>query len=91
MRSPIRLAAILVAAALVAPSPPAGAGPTLDKVRAAGSIVLGYRDDAPPFSFRDRDGQVRGYSVELCERAALEVGKAAGVPPLRIESNELEA
>ncbi len=91
MRRRISLATFLVAAALAVPSLPAVAGPTLDKVRAAGSIVLGYRDDAPPFSFKGRDGQVRGYSVELCEHVALEVGKAAGVPPLRIEWKALSA
>jgi len=91
MHTLVRLGAVLVAATLIASALPARAGPTLDRIRAAGSIVMGYRDDAAPFSFKDREGQVRGYSVELCERAALEVARAAGLPSLKTEWKALAA
>ena len=41
---------------------------TLDRIRAAGKIKLGYRADARPFSYRDDSGQPAGYSVALCQR-----------------------
>ena len=90
MRSSVRigLAALVLA---VAPAPPASAGPTLDRIKASGAIAMGYRDDAAPFSFKDRDGRVRGYSVELCEQAAVEIGKAAGVATPRIDWRPLSA
>lgn len=90
MRSSVRIGlAVLVLA--VAPMPPAVAGPTLDRIKASGTIAMGYRDDAAPFSFKDRDGRVRGYSVELCEQAAIEIGKAAGVAAPKIEWRPLSA
>ena len=52
------------------PRSPRSRDRTLDRIRATGTITFGYRDDAAPFSFQDRDGRVRGYSVELCEQAA---------------------
>jgi len=72
-------------------APPAFAGPTLDRIKASGTIVMGYRADAAPFSFKDREGRVRGYSVELCERAAVEIGKAAGVATPGIDWRPLTA
>lgn len=90
MRSSVRigLAALVL---VVAPAPPAFAGPTLDRVKASGTIAMGYRDDAAPFSFKDRDGRVRGYSVELCEQAAIEIGKATGVAAPKITWRALSA
>jgi ABC-type amino acid transport substrate-binding protein len=42
--------------------------PTLDKIRETGSIDLGYREAAAPFSFLDKDGKPAGYSVDLCQQ-----------------------
>lgn len=84
-------AAVLALAVLVAATSPAIAGPTLDRIKASGRIEMGYRDDAAPFSFKDRDGRVRGYSVELCEHAAVEIGKAAGVATPKIEWRPMSA
>lgn len=91
MRASSRLGAIAIAAALLASAMPAQAGPTLDRIRAEGRIDLGYRDDAVPFSFRDLDGRVRGYSVELCERVAAEIGRAVGASTLKVEWKPLAA
>jgi ABC-type amino acid transport substrate-binding protein len=46
------------------------AATTLDRIRERNTIVFAYRDGAAPFSFKDRDGRVRGYTVELCTRIA---------------------
>jgi ABC-type amino acid transport substrate-binding protein len=63
---------------------------TLDRIKADGVIRLGYRSGAAPFSFRERDGTVRGYSVELCTRIAAAVQKRLGLASLRVEWTGLD-
>ena len=58
---------------------------TLERIKADGAIRLGYRAGAAPFSFRDRDGSVRGYSAELCARVSASIQKHLGLPTLKIE------
>jgi ABC-type amino acid transport substrate-binding protein len=77
----------LAAAALEAQA----AGATLDRIRTAGVVQFAYRDGAAPFSFKDADGRVRGYSVELCERVAAALQKALGLPALKVEWRPVDA
>lgn len=37
----------------------------LDKIYQRDKIVVGVREDAPPFGFRDKDGNLAGYDIEL--------------------------
>src|SRR6266700_523764 len=69
----------------------AGSSPTLDRIKAEGVIRLGYRSGGAPFSFKERDGSVRGYSAELCTRIAALVQKRLGLAPLRIDWVPLDA
>jgi len=62
----MRILAFLLSAALAWP---AGAQ-TLEKIRKANAITLGYIDGAAPFSFADPNGDPQGYSVELCRAVA---------------------
>jgi ABC-type amino acid transport substrate-binding protein len=78
----LRVLAVLIAASLLAGI--AMASPTLDRIKATGTVTFGFRDAAPPFSVRQRNGQVRGYSVELCERVAAALGKSLGLPALKV-------
>lgn len=64
---------------------------TLDKVRDSGAIVLGYREDAVPFSFADETGVPAGYSVDLCNRIAAAVGDSLGLDDLAIEYVPVQA
>lgn len=91
MRLSPRFGPVALALACLSAALPAHAGPTLDRIKASGTIQMGYREDSAPFSFKDRDGRVRGYSVELCEKAAAEIGKAAGAPAIRVEWRPLTA
>jgi ABC-type amino acid transport substrate-binding protein len=68
-----------------ADAPPAPNSPTLDRIKRTGVITFAYREGAAPFSFKDRGGVVRGYSVELCTRVAAAIQKDLGLPSLRIE------
>jgi ABC-type amino acid transport substrate-binding protein len=60
----------VAAAAFAATAAAQAPGATLAKIRDARAIVFGYRADAPPFSFADRNGQPAGYAVDLCQRIA---------------------
>ena len=41
---------------------------TLKKIKDSGTIVIGYREQSLPFSFRGDDGKPTGYSIDLCQR-----------------------
>ena len=86
---------LAVAAALVvlgaAPAGAAAPSPTLDRIKEARAITLGYRSDAAPFSFKDRDGRVLGYSVELCAGVATAVQKDLGLAEMKVLWQPLDA
>jgi len=71
-----------VPAAVQAPPVPTG---TLDRVRAAGKLVLGYQTDARPMSYKDESGNPAGYSVTLCQKVADEMKANLGVATLAVE------
>jgi ABC-type amino acid transport substrate-binding protein len=62
----------------------------LERIRAAGKIVLGYRADAAPMSYRDASGRPVGYAVTLCNRVAGELKRDLGSSP-SIEWVEVES
>ena len=59
--------------------------PALERIKRTGTIHFAYREGAAPFSFRERGGQVRGYSVELCSRVAAAIQKDLGLAALKVE------
>jgi len=73
--------------ALVGPlsSAASAASPVLDRIKEKGAITFAYRDGAAPFSFKDRGGRVRGYSVDLCMRVATAVQRELALRELKIE------
>jgi len=75
---------VLVALAALA-GPAAFASSTLERIRDRHAVVFAYRESAPPFSFKDRAGRVRGYSVELCTRVAAAIQRRLQLTELRIE------
>lgn len=77
------LAAVVLSFAATAAMSAAAA--TLDKIRAAGKITIGYRVDAKPFSFEDASGAPTGYSVELCGKLASELKAEVGGADLSID------
>lgn len=42
------------------------ASPVLEKIRATGTIFLGYREGSLPFSYLDAQGRAIGFSLDLC-------------------------
>ncbi len=73
-----------VFAAFLLAGPAVSAG-VLDRVREEGVFRIGYRVDVEPFAYRDAADRAAGYSVELCERIAVDLGKSAGLDQLTVE------
>ena len=69
----------------------AAASPTLDRIKERGSIIFSYRNAAPPFSYKDREGRIKGYSVDLCLRVAALIQKELAMRELKIEWVSVEA
>jgi ABC-type amino acid transport substrate-binding protein len=63
----------------------------LERIKSDATIRLGYRSGAQPFSFKERDGSVRGYSAELCLRIAAAIQKRLGLASLKLEWTALDA
>jgi len=82
MRYATLAALILVMLAEPTAADPAG---TLKKIKDSKTMVLGYRESSPPFSFVGDDGKPAGYSVDLCLRIAEAVQKELAVPDLRVQ------
>jgi ABC-type amino acid transport substrate-binding protein len=74
----------VAAAAVLIVSQPAGAA-TLDRVRAAGVFKIGYRTDAPPFSYDSAIGEPAGYIVDLCREVAAAAKQELGLKDLKVE------
>ena len=69
-----RLRKILIAALMTAvPIVSAGGGAlagTLDRIRQDKTIRIAYREDAPPFSYKNSIGEPAGFMVDLCRAVA---------------------
>src|SRR5690242_467936 len=48
---------------------------TLKTIKDRGTILIGYRDSALPFSFLNRAGQPIGFSLDLCHGIAEDVAR----------------
>jgi ABC-type amino acid transport substrate-binding protein len=46
---------------------------TLKKVMDSGTLTVGYRENALPFSYTGSDGKPAGYSIDLCQEIAVAV------------------
>jgi polar amino acid transport system substrate-binding protein len=77
------IAFLAAALPLIAAAPASAA--TLDRIKETGKITLGYRTDAPPFSYREEPAGAAGYSVELCQRIAEQVKTELGLAKLALE------
>ena len=39
---------------------------TLDRINQSKTVRIAYREDAPPFSYKDKIGEPAGFMVDLC-------------------------
>ena len=66
------------AVAFAQTEPPVELSGTLAKARAAGAVVLAYRESSIPFSYLSTRGEPIGYSIELCRKLVEAIGEAVG-------------
>jgi ABC-type amino acid transport substrate-binding protein len=62
---------------------PAGASPTLERIRAAKEIRVAFSGDSPPFSLVAANGEPAGFAIELCRRVIAGIARATGEPDLK--------
>jgi ABC-type amino acid transport substrate-binding protein len=82
------LCAIAVAAIIFAGTPARAqqpAGTTIDRIRAASVLRVAYREDAAPFSYKDKLGEPAGYMIDLCKAVALKLKDQLGLAQLRVD------
>ena len=63
--------------------------PTLKRIAETGTVRIGYVADAPPLSFENEDGEVVGYSIDLCRHIASAIRFDLGLEKIDIEFKPL--
>lgn len=76
---------ILAAMALPAQAASDTMSGTLAKIDESGVVVLGYREGEPPFSFKNTDGSVIGFSIDLCLRIVDSIKQKLGRDDIAVE------
>src|SRR6266566_5832765 len=61
-----------------------GLGPTLQRIKDAGTITIGHREASVPFSYLDDSQKPIGFSVELCSLVVAKVKAKLGPPDLKV-------
>jgi ABC-type amino acid transport substrate-binding protein len=76
--------ALVLAFALASPAEAQVAQPTLDKIRAANAMAIGYRETSVPFSYKDPNDNVIGFSQDICNKVIDAVKAKLGRPGLQV-------
>lgn len=63
----------------------AALAPTLSKVRATNTVVIGHRIDAVPFAYLDANKQPIGYGIDVCNEIVNALRRELKLPALRVE------
>jgi ABC-type amino acid transport substrate-binding protein len=74
-RQPRALAGAVLLTMLCAAWATSASAGALDRIRQDKVIRLAYREDAPPFSYKDNIGEPAGYMVDLCRAIAKDLAK----------------
>jgi len=57
---------------------------TLKKVADSGTLTIGFRENALPFSYTGSDGKPAGYSIDLCQEIAVAVQQELKLPNMAV-------
>jgi ABC-type amino acid transport substrate-binding protein len=57
---------------------------TLDRIGQDKSIRIAYREDAPPFSYKDKIGEPTGFMVDLCRAVAKKLAEQRNFSDLKV-------
>ncbi|MFO1303538.1 MAG: amino acid ABC transporter substrate-binding protein [Burkholderiales bacterium] len=85
LRALVAMALACAAASGLAQAPADALSPRLAQVKSGGTIRIGYRDDAIPFSYAGSGGMPMGYSIDLCRAIVDTLARDLGRESLRIE------
>ena len=75
---------LTLAASTTLLSGPAQADDRLERIKANNQINVGYREDAPPFSYLDAQGRPQGYSMDICNAVVAQIQARPGMSTLRV-------
>jgi glutamate/aspartate transport system substrate-binding protein len=62
----------------------AQAAGTLDTIRGSQTLRIGVRDSSVPFAYRLSNGEVVGYSVDICQKVVEKLAKDKGIHGLKM-------
>ena len=91
MRRLEALSCVIAALAFCSPATAEEITGTLKKLKDSGSITLGYRDSAVPFSYKDDKGNIYGYTVDLCQKVVDALKSDLGLGTLKVNLAEVTA
>ncbi|MCG6875704.1 MAG: amino acid ABC transporter substrate-binding protein [Betaproteobacteria bacterium] len=74
-----------IAASMVATANAQSTRGTLDKIKKSGTISLGYRENATPFSFTEPGKEPIGYSLDLCREVVSGIRRQLKLADLKIK------
>jgi ABC-type amino acid transport substrate-binding protein len=57
---------------------------TVDRIKQEQAIRIAYREDAPPFSYKDKIGEPTGFMVDLCKEVAKKLAEQFNLPSLTV-------
>ncbi len=63
---------------------------SLDKVKSAGTFVLGLDDSFPPMGFRDKDNKIVGFDIDLATEVCARLGVQLKTQPISWDAKEQE-
>jgi ABC-type amino acid transport substrate-binding protein len=81
LKTLVGMAMLVAAGAALAENPPGG---TLDRIRQNKTIHIAYREDAPPFSYKNGAGEPAGFMVDLCKAVVQKLSEQLSLPSLSI-------
>jgi len=77
--------AVLIATVLLTTSICSAGADTLDRLRDTGVIKIGFRNDAPPFSYTSAVNEPAGYTIALCRDVTSHIKEQLKLDKLSIE------
>ncbi|WP_426526633.1 amino acid ABC transporter substrate-binding protein [Bradyrhizobium sp. McL0615] len=76
----ISLLTVVVAALLPALARGQEADTALRRIQQNKAVTIGFRESAAPFAYLDERKQASGYSIDICNRIAQEIGRKLNIP-----------
>jgi glutamate/aspartate transport system substrate-binding protein len=81
----ISLLTVVVAALLPALARGQEADTALTRIRQNKAVTIGFRESAAPFAYLNESKQASGYSIDICNRIAEEIGRKLNIPHIEIK------